>query len=450
MTERIRQDGTFAAEPLGKTQSIWLNCSQSSWTDTGTFSLGESGEYRYMKDEVIPDFHRRKASGELFFNPMFSTHVKKVMSPGSGECRQSSTPLNCSGVYRYYQARSTAWQGIDTYAGKKGLTSTSQISPPELFSQSEIDELVGSVSAKMLNNRGRGGQDMWENLAEAGKTCQLISENLFRIRALVLRRRADLAKLTRKSSRVDSIQEAASFGTKSAANEWLAMRYGIIPIIKSIQELLKNLNNVTGNMRETSRSSDQMFKNTDGLIVHSFASGSRTIREQAYDIVKVRVMSLDEYEASLGFNLGFGYKNLTTLAVELTKFSFVVDWFTNLGDYIGAMVPAFGFKQLGSCWTAERIRTLTISAAGNTAAGGMTLVYPASGSANWTITDKWRFPGTPQPSLAMKRDFGFSNFKRVADASSLLVQVLLNKKTRSSVSSTKQKRYYTEWDSDAH
>jgi hypothetical protein len=131
------------------------------------------------------------------------------------------------------------------------------------------------------------------------------------------------------------------------------------------------------------------------------------------------------YERTLLDSLGLSYKNLVTLPWELTKMSFVYDWFANIGDLIGSLVPAFGLNQIGSCTVVERKRIDSWVSTGYTLVNPsvFTVLQPPSPcSHKKTTTWYTRSIGLGAPSLAIKLDFGFDKLLRSADAAALLAQ----------------------------
>ena len=55
----------------------------------------------------------------------------------------------------------------------------------------------------------------------------------------------------------------------------------------------------------------------------------------------------------------YGLQNLGETAWELVPFSFIVDWFTNVGATIGSWTPNIGYEILASWVTTEIVQTQT-------------------------------------------------------------------------------------------
>jgi hypothetical protein len=144
------------------------------------------------------------------------------------------------------------------------------------------------------------------------------------------------------------------------------------------------------------------------------------VMHQVHDVVDLRAMSLDEYVQDLASNLGFTGKGFVGLAWELIPFSFVVDWFANVGDYFYSLVPAFGYKQLGSCLVTTRYRTsiFTVLEPVEQPGSEYDIVEAPTGTVAGSIWTKTRQALT-LPGLGIKTDFRLNELTRMGDAFSL-------------------------------
>jgi hypothetical protein len=131
---------------------------------------------------------------------------------------------------------------------------------------------------------------------------------------------------------------------------WLEGRYGWRTLLFDIQDIIKAINNVNDGLqrfKETTHSNDEWTE--DLTSSYGFWSGEDGIWEQVGSVVTrisyrgTAVVDLDPP------NVAF---NPLTTAWELTKFSFVVDWLIDVGQYL------------------ESLSALAISA-GGTSAGGV-------------------------------------------------------------------------------
>jgi hypothetical protein len=210
---------------------------------------------------------------------------------------------------------------------------------------------------------------------------------------------------------------------RGIGSAYLAYRYGLKPLMSDLVGVVEGLQKAVGRVRQTSRGSSSL-----SIAKSEFSSGGwggactfdklYTHRE---DLI-VRAMSLDEFEASVASNAGFTAKGLLTLPWELLPYSFVVDWFANIGDFVGSLVPSFGYSQLGSCLVLDN-KLVTEYRIGTTyPRSDLALDVPITGTNVRTWIHKSRTTQPLTPGLVLRSDFRFSNLTRAADAISLILQ----------------------------
>jgi hypothetical protein len=404
---RLRTRGKFDTSAVTEQQSLNSGCAQTAWTTIGTQQLPGIGTVETMGDWVVPGYHHLIQQGSVFFNPMYRTKHTASRSVGNGTHRQSTSSINCSGDIRFLQSRDIGNEVEVLYqvAAGLGFSAARTFIPPQLLQWNEISPLITQLSTKVQSDRGRSAQDLWEDLAEVDKSLSILHD-LYRSIASVI-----------SSFRARNI-------AASAAELWLMYRYGIKPLVQDAAGVYEGLKKKVGRRRITSRARDSVSRQNTRTVVYTAGDQIVNISEFTSDTVEIRVMSLDEYNATLLFNVGFSPKSILTLPWELVKYSFVVDWFANAGDFIGAMVPAFGFSQLGSCTVIKRSSQLQFAAIGNVPTSGWTVVAPCQGSFNTIIESTQRSTGLASPGLGLKNDFRLSNLTRLLDASSLVIQRL--------------------------
>lgn len=413
---RNRNRGTNLAYTI--TGEVWDrngNCVNStSWRTTGNTSSGSAfvGTYESMSDFVVPGFDKRKRAGEVFFNPL--RHITYTVSNGFGDTPViQSTVVSCPSNGPFY-AQQRAKLNVGTpgrVAAAFGLPVNGDGSLrgfASLLSSSEIASAITEVSTSCLNQRGRADSNLYETLAEFDKSAGVI------------------ASIARSAAKTVAQKRRLLQRSKDLGNAYLAYRYGLKPVMADMATVLEGLLSKVGKVRQTSRASTVLnttvsTSNSDvswlGLVT---AKSSRLTHES----LVIRAMSLDEYMASVGSNVGFTAKGLITLPWELLPYSFVADWFLNIGDLLGALTPTLGYKQLGSCIVTTNHRQDTDTIGLNTAVSGYSVVTPLSGSCtrDWTVTE--RVTGLSSPGLVIRNDFRLSNITRAADSLALLAQKL--------------------------
>jgi hypothetical protein len=195
-----------------------------------------------------------------------------------------------------------------------------------------------------------------------------------------------------------------------------------MPIINDMNTIIEGVKKKTGNVRKRTVSESQIMRSVSSTIVRDNGLGGiGHIGKQISDKVTVKAISLDEYNVNQLENVGFTAKGLITLPWELIPYSFVVDWFVNVGDFLGSLVPLPGVKPLGSCLITERDSVTNWVLLSHTADTGYSIVRPMTGTCRSGMWSKTR-ASLVQPSLVLKSDFRLDQAVRFTDAVSLLVQ----------------------------
>jgi hypothetical protein len=195
-----------------------------------------------------------------------------------------------------------------------------------------------------------------------------------------------------------------------------------MPFIKDVNTVVSGLKKKVGRQRVTTRASASDSR-VERLSLASGSSPGNVVLydKQSVEKVTIRAMSLDEYVVTAADNIGLATKGLITLPWELIPYSFVADWFVNFGDFLQALVPLPGVKQLGSCVVTERDRQTSYTATGSIPASGWTLIRPVTGQFLTRYLTRTR-TALSDASIVIKSDFKFDEATRLADATALITQ----------------------------
>jgi hypothetical protein len=388
----------------------WNECSGNwnTWTSVPWTTM--VGEFETMSDTVTPRFRARTAKGELIFNPMRRTRQVSLPETGVGRWLRNKNPtISCSGSPQNWEHRSpsgmTAWICLSAF-GHSGPYSGIPVPVGTVFSDEEVVAMQSEVSTRVMAQRGLSDSNLFESVAEINKLASAVTGPLQGFRSFLQQR----------------TPKALAMGASGA---WLAYRYGVRPFINDIESILKGLKKSVGKQRKTTRAFLSKER-TESRVANSANYGDWYSKVQitTLDIVTCRAMSLDEYVADFSSNIGFTGKGLAGLPWELIPFSFVADWFVNVGDFLYAYIPAFGYNQLGSCLTTKRFRssTYTILDAVEMAGSNWDMVQPPYGTLAGSVEVKTRSP-LRDPKLSIKTNFRLEEITRMADAIALLFVV---------------------------
>lgn len=409
MTMRIRtKNGIVATPRIWKQDAYWTaTCGVAPAWSTVASGTGYvySGFADSMTDTVIPGFSRRRALGEIFNNSMYS--VKKQQGAcDAGGLEVENTSSSCAAPNTHYQRWKASNVG-HVLQSHIGLNPDGTYAISSSVNGSDMQAALTEASTSCLNKRGRADTNLYEALAEVHKTLGLydaILGNAFKV----------------ISAKAAILQKA-----KDTASAYLAYRYGLMPIMKDIEAVNEGLAKAIGKVRISSRASvsfnqTQVSSTTYDLL----GMAAITVQHNTNIDVTVRAWSLDEYLASVASNVGFTTKGLVTLPWELLPYSFVVDWFANVGDLIGALVPVLNANQLSSGFSVNTHAAYIGTVVNSTPAAGRRLITPLTGALAGSVIVKTRSPGLPAPGLTVKTDFRFDQALRASDAIALIVQKL--------------------------
>lgn len=399
MNPRTRSRGTMSPANAKYQEKRGDNCSMTNWQFDTYLPICHVGAVEAMTDYVVPRFSSRVQRGEVFFNPMYHEKITSNEGAGIGPWHRYSGNT-CSSPVLYKERR------IDFNAFPGYVFPNGAIPAKSAISDSDLADLQTEVSTRCLASRGNSDNNLFESLAEINQTVNMLDGAFQRLNTFFYKNRARALRF-------------------NPADAWLAGRYGVLPILNDVSGILDGMVKPTGRRRKTTRARGSLtrFDTTS-----SRYTGSVTYCDyiaQTNDSVTVRAMSLDEYFISRAENIGFSTKGLLTLPWELIPYSFVVDWFANVSDYLNAIIPLPGLKQLGSCLVTERTRSTVYSTVGTGIVAGSsnTLFRPWQSTFSGTLWSKTRSV-LLAPDLVIKSDFKLDSAVRQADALSLIVQRL--------------------------
>lgn len=410
---RTRFNSTLQTVGTRQEWAYHTSCSHTSWTANGVAVPYYSGKVETMTDVVTSNFRERRAKGELFFNSMSQLKSEYIAGGGIGFYIKSIPNTCASPAWKAeYEGRGdwiTAFIPMTINAGKPVPNYNG------ILTADDESRLATEASTAMLNERGRADLNLWETVAELNKSFAMVNRPVSKLHGVL-----DKALKAKSQGRL------SRYTARGMADLYLLWRYGIVPLVSDIEGAWKGLQtSVAVSKRATVRAKRKISEYKQTTSSTQLGVLNVTVTNYISHACEVRAMSLDEFDVSLANNLGFTTKGLLTLPWELTGYSFVADWFLNIGEFIGAMVPAFGWNQLGSAMTITHVVTNTYVITGATCTSPTyTLTRSPTGSYVVRVTGKRRVP-VATPEIVIKSDFKFDNATRLADSLSLLAQKMV-------------------------
>jgi hypothetical protein len=357
-----------------------------------------------MDDVVTPRFFSRKREGKVTFNPMTKVRrFSEVVDGGQGAWYRAIA-ISCPATGAHFEV-----EHVDNAFGwylNPIYPTPITIPTVTIIPEKEVSDLITEVCTKCAAERGKADNNLFESVAEYKQTLRMF-----------LKPQNSLFKFFNKNGK--------KMSKLSPENAWLAYRYGLKPFIKDVSGIIEGLSKTTGLKRVTTRAKGEISRQESINTVSTRGVTTVTINNQTIDTVRVRAMSLDEYVATTASNIGFTAKGLITVPWELVPYSFVADWFVNVGDYLNALAPAPGYNQLGSCYTVERITSNIYTPVSTTIVSGSGYenppLRPVSGTLRSVLETKTR-SALVTPGLIVKNNFKLTDAVRAADAIALLKQ----------------------------
>jgi len=213
------------------------------------------------------------------------------------------------------------------------------------------------------------------------------------------------------------------------SSEWLRFRYGISPIISDVQSFVKAAKGLYD--KEPTYHSTRAKRSITGQRIDPYVWDYAPWTAH-YNVVStlsfsIRAVYTDLYRVDPFDELGFTFRNLMGLPWELTRLSFVADWFTNIGDLMYANIPRPNMQALGgSYFTIEDKTVVQVPTNVTYTATGYVMSGAISDYVMERVITKQRHDTIDQASLGLviRDDFRLDRFKRAADALALLQQAM--------------------------
>jgi hypothetical protein len=408
-TTRTRSRGTLSPLSSPQYSRFDYNCaggSQLLWTGTPS----GTGTKETMTDVVIKNFKQRQKNGELFFNPMsYSKVTYEPLSWNNWSIKRNNT-TSCSSPVKY-EGWTMNGNDMPRTLGSGSTVDGCLILPSINFIPTdEVSRLQGEIATRMFDQRGRSDINLFETLAEADQTLGLFDRPI-----------SKMTRLLKSAAEAKRKGRFTGYAANGMSNLYLAYRYGIKPILNDIEGITEGLKKKVGQQRKTTRAKggfEATSTSTSSFVWDTFLLTVQTDITESYT---VRCMNLDDVNLTYQDHLGFAPKGLITLPWELVSHSFVADWFLNIGDFIGAMVPAFGWNSLGRTMMTIHGNITRYTIVNCVQQGAFSTISPAGGSWQTSTLTKTRGP-VPSPQIVVRNDFRFHKATRVADAMALIGQ----------------------------
>lgn len=314
----------------------------------GPFSYASmAGTTDLFSDFVTPGFKKLSAQGQLINKPKWQSSEQRIPSNGTVVFTRTRQDASFPQVH--------TWVG-DYLSVALG---------PNLPDVSFPDEssLISQATIKCLSNVSSASSQILVSLAERAKTVDMISN---RARQLYngyrhVRKGNFLAAAEVMGIRNKWIKKPRAIQT---SGNWLEWRYGWLPLYldaRGAVEAWKRENHPRFTARGFASSRNDT---TSSYTINNLSNGGCQpwgMKVVNNAITNVRAYQLYTIDDGFVTPSAFGLTDPVSVAWELIPFSFVVDWFVDVGTWLEAVKPTPGVVLLENGYTVEKIGLATES-----------------------------------------------------------------------------------------
>lgn len=226
------------------------------------------------------------------------------------------------------------------------------------YDPAKMDPMVKEAQIKALLKARDKRVDVAVLIGEGHQTTKMIAET-----AKTLGRAYRNFRRGRFKQAAKALNIPFDGALKKQANNWLAYQYGWKPLLSDVKGAAETLAQHVARPRKEMFSVSAQVEESENWDFPSWTSYTAGPSLSGFTCVtkggvkkrtaRAGLLLTFEYRASaLAAQLGFGLADPLVVAWELTPFSFVFDWFIQVGDYLEAISALQGFKVLDG-WTDE-------------------------------------------------------------------------------------------------
>lgn len=291
-----------------------------------------------MEDVVIENFRKRSANGEIFNNPFES--ITTILANHQGNYYNALIRVynDCGGLPRYTGTRTSgpiAGSAVCTVGGAIYYCPQPSIDIEQIKSLAITDAFANADASKAA---------ALATLGEARETVSSIVSIFKR-----------LFKILRALRRLDLKSLSGEISPKELRDRYMELRYAIRPLFFDAKQVLEAATFIKPGQktRQTFRGKRVESAETLETAIPAMVSGYNrtTLSSKAVRTVSARAGVLTNIDVT-PINL-WGIDQPIEAIWELIPFSFIIDWFFNVGKTIAAWTPNAGVTQLASWCVVE-------------------------------------------------------------------------------------------------
>lgn len=430
MVYRYREDGSTTVDTF---HVVTTSC---RGVVTKSNVLGPRvGTIKGMHDQLVPNYRKRSAMGEIFNNPMTRV-VQTFDGGGHGNTVVRTTPCPtppADGTYSTeYEHSMTHYNAKFQFAPVRD--DSGKLTHPDLRLV-DSDSLITLAATAALAGVDASTADGLLMFAEARKTLDYLRNPLKAAYDFIRKYpppRPRVPKFAKTTG--GTIQQQLAYARKLANSErsqlahasnavssqYLSWYYGFLPLMMDVENVLEALTDLPDVYRQTSRGKKTASATE---ITSEVIGGCSKYSNQFTYTEEVEARSGILYLPTGGFGRTWGTRlsDIPSTLWELIPYSFVVDWFVNVGDFVAAMQPRFGISYL-TAWDTLKLkqswRAETLSSYFSNTCTGSAQTVSGNEWATLVIETTIRTPKLPSENVGLGiKNLNFPTTKTLAAVS---------------------------------
>jgi len=445
VSARVRNRGTFIASGGSFTQFNFDGTTYGGSSHAYASWPNASGTVESITDYPTPGYNTISKAGGVV-NTAVSINRKTRKTSGAGWSYEAKSPgvnkppcYPVGGQIRYGIGNGTGGALVPSPVGQytDPIGNSWFLENAIVLAGTSANAAVAEASVMLGVDLGERRQT-WKMLRNAGM--QMLRwkrglesiNNLMKFKpheARIQLHRNKYVKTMRAARRVTPAPTTMDF----IANNWLALRYGVLPTIATIDGLLETAFMPTPPVRRTARGRAvaNVLKPQTTISTFVVNLGGYGWNMTRTDILSkktnVRAGILYEHHASFATQTGIGADHIPSTLYELIPWSFVLDWVVNVGQAISSAIPRRNVRTLCS-WTTVETELTFKSTHVAVPYGNATCMRALSGPSSVheeVVYEKTRTPGVASGLAIAITQFDIEKpmwMKRTADTFTLLHQ----------------------------
>lgn len=294
------------------------------------------------------------------------------------------------------------------------------------FTHAAASKAVAAATAAANSALRSQSMSLIEDLAEGRQTYKLVVGSVLNVARSIKQMKQGRYRqaLTSIGASVDGLKSG-----KTAAQAWLAWRYGIRPLMSEVDGAMRLL---MGKLAKTNVVRHVNGTGSADVSLESFGSSvARTGSHSCYGTLYHKSMTSATFKAKVGYvytlkntavatGTSLGLTNLPLVAWELVTLSFVIDWFINVSEVLEQLDAWSASSWLAGYTTTKLTETTTYRATSYTPPAWSGIAYslkPAVGNFSKRTISRIVHQKPPTIGLVVRPKL---NWQRLTDAVALL------------------------------